>query len=586
MRLGRAPLGACLLAALSCSDGAAPVDAGGGERRLTIPTPPGPDIGLPPGGEQSLRARHTDGSRPLPGVKIQFAIFGDPRGSTLSADSASTNSDGEAAVMLRAGAMTARFQVRVSAPKAKDAVFYVAVSNAGFGALRVGSQYAGALPETKLERISYRLYARSCATIDPLKPDDSVPERVVDGLAAKVAFNALPLDEDIAVVVVAADSSLHALATGCVEVPHGTLKPKLEVLVVVELRDLPFQLAGSYALESDVQLPQAPAPGSRPLSDALRAWSDLSDCHEDPAQLLIDCVLDAIDPGDPLDCQIGPPSAKTAALIAERGVLAGGCRGEQTDRGTLSLDRKLRLAMEATSTATLASIASVATSASGLLRHLRTRSTLVVLSLSAAGDISFSHRLDAVGFPGAGVGVLYQVSEVGLPQPMASPVAGRVSTWQLKIEEHSVSMRYGLIARLALGQLVLLPAGLPDTSAKLAGQVAALVKQPAGSTMLVGCPAIEAIACEAARLDAGCLGAACLSGLSALAAYLDGGFAQIDAPRADLTWRGEVELVDEDADRLADALGKKEAPGIWKARLLMGTESVTPEESTFLGKRL
>jgi hypothetical protein len=586
MCLGRVNLlGVCLLATLSCSDSATPVDAGDGERQLAIPAPPGPDIGLAPGGEQSLRVRHTDGSRPLAGVKIQFAIFGDPRGSTLSADSSATNSNGEAAVMLRAGAVTARFQVRVSAPKAKDAVFYVAVSNAGFGALRVGSQYSGSL-EAKLERVSYRLYDRACAAIDPLKPDDSVPERVVDGVAARVAFNALPLDEDLTIVVVGADKLLHPLATGCVEVPHGTLKPKLEVLVVVALRDLPFQLGGSYALQSELYLPQAPASGSRPLSDALRPWNDLSDCHEDPAQLLLDCVLDAIDPGDPLDCQLGPPSAKTAALLAERGVLAGACRGEQTDRGTLSLDRKLRLAMEATSGSTLASIASVATSGSSLLRHLRTKSTLLMLSLSPSGEVSFSHRLDAVGFPGGGVGAVYQISEVGLPQPLASPVAGGVSSWQLKIEEHSLSLRYGLLARRALGQLVLLPAGLPDTSAKLAGQIAALVKQPSGSTMLVGCPAIEAVACASARLPADCLGAACLTGLSALAAHLDGGFAQLDGPGANVTWRGEVELVDDNADRLADALGKTDAPGIWKARLLMGTESVTPEESTFLGKRL
>src|SRR5579859_5158653 len=97
---------------------------GGPPLALEIQSPPGSQIGLHYGVSTELIVLYrTDDAarRPLAGQPVRFSIFGDPAGSTLSADRALTDAMGLAKVTLTAGAAEATFRVTASALNAPDA---------------------------------------------------------------------------------------------------------------------------------------------------------------------------------------------------------------------------------------------------------------------------------------------------------------------------------------------------------------------------------------------------------------------------------------------------------------------------------
>ena len=138
-----------------------------------------------------------------------------------------------------------------------------------------------------------------------------------------------------------------------------------------------------------------------------------------------------------------------------------------------------------------------------------------------------------------------------------------------------------------MGELVLAKAGLPVTSAALAAKLAGLVKGSFGGKLFSGCPAIEVLACKAARLGPGCLGQACTQGLTAFARYLDAGFVAMDkhANVPDLTLEGSVDLLDDDGDLKIDSLGTQKSPGVWTTTMGLAEYKVEPKEAAFVGKR-
>lgn len=592
-----------------CSDGQPPQDAGTVEgRTLEVLTPPGPDVGLRPGAEQTLRVRYLDLSgTPVGGAAIHFAIFGDPHGSTLSSDSAATDSGGVASIRVHAGAVDSRFRVQASAAGAKDANFYVEVSDAGFGAVSVSAHYQGLLDanaQAQLTKVVYSLYGNiGCASIDPFNPPPALRARSAEKLSQKVTFESLPLDLSHTIAATAHrqigtghQAPWELRAVGCVELPVGVLKgcgiesngsqpcdKQLDVSLLL-LDQLP-KLPGTYNLISRITLPKT----NRPLEEALAPWVDLTDCPLDPEQLLLDCILDAVDGKDPLDCLVTQPSAKTLPLLAERGALAGGCRAAATDRGTLSLEQRLRNLCASGGQDARDALEQVESSAAEALREVLLDSVLKIQSLSVSGEVVATHRLNLISFVSLSPPnvVTFQVPQIGLARWLADPVQGSVGpvsgsvwSWQLLLQPHLFSLSYGLVTRSAMGALVLQPAKLPATSSDLAAHLADLV-QNKGSK---GCAAIEPVLCEAARLEPGCLGSACLDGQTALATHLDSGFVGIDAQPTDLTLEGTVQLIDNDGDLIVDGLGQSTAPGKWTVELKLGGEVVTPQQATFIGK--
>lgn len=581
---------AIVVAAAACPPTEVHDDAGSAGRKLEVVKPYGPDVGLRPGQEALLKVRYTEaGGAPIQGAEVRFAIYGDPRGSTLSSDRATTGPDGAAALTVRAGASTARFQVRASASLAADASFFIEASDAGFGSLQVEGAYSGSTARVLLTDVLwYLLRSGSCVGVDPMNPGEVQRTRKTTGLEQEVLFEALPVNLDHRFLARASTADGKARAVGCVELPASALRVDQKLSLTLKLSDVQPVLAGTYSLTSTITLPAGSSGTTwpRPLADALSPFADLADCPHDPAEKLLDCITDALDSGDALDCQVTAPSAKTSALVLERGAISQGCRGDLTSRGTPSLDKQLSTAMLAADPKVLAALAQVEPSARAVLGEVQILSTLSLSNLDSAGRALASHRLDSVAFGGTGKQQSFKASDIGLAIPAASALEARVQNWHLSLPSHALSLRFGLLGRLALGQGVLVPSGLPETSAALLTKVATLATTMQGSKKLSGCAAIDAMACKAARLGSGCLGTACDAGIAALASHLDAGFSALDQHKAaDLTLRGEADLHDTDGDLDVDALGSSTVKGLWHLRMQLGDDEVQPGNAIFTGKR-
>jgi hypothetical protein len=594
-------LAAALLVFAACN-GESPASDGGPvePRTLTILTPPGLDVGLRPSEQQTLRVRYTELSgAPLSQAPVRFAIFGDPRGSTLSTDTAFTDGQGVASIKIHAGAVDARFQVQTSAAGAETVTFYVEVSAAGFGAITISSDYKGYLPPAtaaQLSSVTYFLYSSvGCGSFDPFNPPPSLRKRVTQKLSQTFVFDSLPLDQSHTLAAHAfrpmVDGSTQLRATGCVELPQGALRPckgsgacpkEDQLKVTLLVTDVWPRVVASYEVTSRLTLPKT----NRPLADALKAWVDMTDCPLDPEQRLLDCILDARDMDDPLDCKVEDPSASTQALLLERGELQSGCRGPKSGHGTKSLEQLLR---DLAGTKGRLQLSDVEQLAAEALREIELETTLAIQSLAtdSSGLIVASHQLRKVSFVTSQNAAAFDVPDVGVAKWLAAPIQGQVVStlasgwdWELFLEQHSFSLLYGALAREALGQLVLGPKGLPPASKQLALHLAGLV-QSKGQT---GCAAIESVVCDAARLKPGCLGQACVDGLSALAGILDKGFKTIDSQNTDLSLEGTAQLKDSDGDLRVDGLGDTTTPGSWKATLSLGADVITPQQSVFTGQ--
>ena len=262
-----------MAAAFGCSDPPPAADGGTARGFLQILNSGGQDVGLRPNKEATLRVRYTDRlGTPFAHAKIQFAIYGDPKGSSLSLGATATDDSGEASVTVRAGASAATFSVRVTAPQ--DVVtFYMEVTNAELSALSIHSKYAGSLPLLSLVKVTYFLtHEVKCATFDPLKPPGDARERTAPMVGQTVTFKAVPMNLDHAVLGRARDGKGVVRATGCVDVPRAVLKSDQTVRVWLSLADLLPRVAGTYSLITNITIPKGGAKAAswpRPVADAL-----------------------------------------------------------------------------------------------------------------------------------------------------------------------------------------------------------------------------------------------------------------------------------------------------------------------------
>ncbi|PID38422.1 MAG: hypothetical protein CSB49_05700 [Proteobacteria bacterium] len=579
-----------LASAASCSNGDPIRGEGGVEGRVLRFLSVGPDVGLKPGQTRVLTVGFEGANGgALASEALSFAFYGDPRGSTLSTDLATTDSNGHAQVELRAGARETAFEVRVSADGAEPLAFAVQISKVGFATITLSLRYKGALlNDDQLATVNLRLFAGApCAELSASDATTPLRQRSVSGLAPSVSFAALPIDRDHTVHTVAFDSANKLRAWSCLEVPKALLEEAQALHLEQALDDASPLVDGRYALVSVLQLPKA----NRPLAAALAPWSELSRCPYAPAQQLLDCALDARDGGDPLDCVIEAPSVETQALIAERGLLSGGCRGPLSAGGGPSIDARLAEALSTRGKSALDALAALHTDAPAALSKIEVKSKLVLGATDAAGQTVASHRLLEVSFATKTKRARYKLSAFPLAAPQgASAIKATVSGWQLELAPHDLSLRAGLLLRAALGDLLLVPRQLPASSKELVVHLAKLVEVGSGATKRQGCEAISAIACDLARLPQGCLSQACPAGLVAFAARLDAGFTALDDhPFADLELGGKALIDDGDGRLRVDRLGADAnaggAPGRWTtAELQLASEALTVKEATFTGR--
>jgi hypothetical protein len=207
-------------------------------------------------------------------------------------------------------------------------------------------------------------------------------------------------------------------------------------------------------------------------------WRDLGDCPLDPAQLLLDCTIDALSPetaGDPLDCKpsavAGGEGALGDALAARRGLpirtarhAPTACRGAFDSAMAPSLDAIAMGLFGSPTPALVIALPAIGDDAAHVLETVRLSSTLDVQSAGRPDEYVVTHTLAGARFRSFATG---QTGDVALT-PLALPALTAYTTaitrdGLLVIDNHGFSLRLGRVARAGFGAVALAPRGVaPD----------------------------------------------------------------------------------------------------------------------------
>jgi hypothetical protein len=561
-------------------------------------------IALSPGEAGTASVFLTSRGKPAAGQTVGFAIVdgagAGAQGATLAAASAVTDAAGTATVGVRAGLATASLRIQATIGSA-SAEIAVIVETGTVGGVMVAPFFApSSTAAAATTGLAVRFFDQmSCRDLDLAHPPD--PARGVTSLAVGgTAFYDFVNTGDLSAAVGQAldvhGTATTVLARGCVDVPGSSLLANSTVEVALPLYDATPDPVGTFAVTSTLSF-QPPLAAAAALA---APWNDLSDCPLDPAQLWLDCTLDALSgstAADPLDCVpstvSGGEGALGDALAARRGVvLVDGtgaptdCRSAHDGGGAESLDAiALGLFGSPTPPALLA-LPAIAADASGLLDTVTLQSILTIQPSSVGGGYLVTHTLSSAVFgqpngPGA-----VPLAPLGLPILTAYTTA-TANDGLLVIGNHGFTLRLGTAARSAFGPLSLVPRGLPATAAGLVPALFALAHSADGAA--IGCAALDATLCPAVSAPAGCLSAACASGLQALVAKLDGAFDGADGVGLDLTLSGSTPLHETHGDGLASKLGGSGIDpaqvGVWSVdlRTSLGRDLLT---ATLNGDRI
>jgi hypothetical protein len=578
-------LAAALVLAAAC---------GGSEKAPPSPTTPrsltaeDETVKVPPGGTGVLGFT-LDGpsGAPLPGATVSFAIIDVPmgasQGATLTEASAVTDAQGRCTARVSAGLATV-FRVRATSANATAEVAVV-VGAGQDGAVEVAPFFpvpAGAHAAAVATTIEILLLDnRSCSNIDLRDPPQPArSSHTVPASGATVPYGFLQTNVSYAIVGRARDGGGGVRALGCTDLPGTVLVVGGSVQVALPLVDAGPNPAGTYVATWPLPI-SPPLPAAASLA---ATWRDLTDCPLDPAQLLLDCAIDALGPTsvfDPVDCiptgVQGADGPVGDALVALRGDFLLGpdgaptrCRGSKMAGGSLSIDAIVQGMFGSPLPQSFVALASAAGDAPRLFDHLQVRSTLDVRAPRSLTDVDVTHTLTNLSFtlPDGSADVSTDVSLVKLGLPvLTAKTSGTVTDDLLTIAPHGFTVRLGQAARAAFGTLSLARRGLPETAPEVVAAVAALAHTDDGQ--LAGCVAIDEVLCPRVAQPAGCLVTACAIGLNVLAARLDAAFTAADGTDLDLYLSGSAPLLETRADGLADRLGDQPSghPGTWNIDL-------------------
>ena len=418
---------------------------------------------------------------------------------------------------------------------------------------------------------------RSCSGIDVRHPPQ--PLRTMHSLPASGAvtrYDLLATNVGYAIVGRALDSRGGIRALGCVDLPGRALVPGGSVQIALPLVDAGPDPIGTYA--ATTPLPIAP-----PLAAAATiaaTWRDLTDCPLDPAQLWLDCTIDALGPAnadDPVDCvpstTPGGDGALGDALAALRGVLLAGpdgaptaCRGSRGAGNAPSLDAVVQGMFGSPAPQAFIRLAAAAADAPHLFDELQLRSTLEVRAGATLSDATVTHTLTSLAFALPSATTDVPLVMLGLPV-LTATTTGVITDDTLTIAQHGFTARLGSAARVAFGTLALAPRGLPADAPDVVALIASLAHSEDGK--LAGCVALDEEVCPRVGRPAGCLVTACATGLNALAARLDASFEAADGTGLDLYLEGSAPLLETHEGGLAGRLGDLQGAraGTWTVDL-------------------
>jgi len=555
--------GTALLAALVASAGAcaggSPGEAPTGTRRLTAD----PEMTqISPGGTGSVRFVLTSGGVPIAGETVSFAIVDVPetpepegQGAVLLASSAVTDALGAASVEVRVDRPTV-FRVNGTAGSAEDEVAVIVAVAAG-NIVVVPFLATNSNAAARTSRIEVRLFDdRRCADIDLADPPP--PPRGITGLeqlppsGGMAHFEIISTTESSAIVGSAHDGHGVRIAIGCVDLMGSSLVAGGSVEVSLPLQDAIPSPVERFAVTSPISF----APPLAAAALIAGPWRDLGDCPLDPAQLLLDCTIDALSPetdGDPLDCKpsavAGGEGALGNALAARRGLLiedparvATACRGAFDGAMAPSLDAIAMGLFGSPTPALLIALPAIGADAAHVLDTVTLSSSLEVQSAGRPDEYVATHTLAGATFTSFTSRGSAEVALTPLALPaLTSYPAATTRDGLLIIDNHGFSLRLGRVARAGFGAVALAPRGVPPDAGGLIAAIAALARSPDGAVS--GCAAFDRALCAAVGSAAGCLATACPAGLGALAARLDGVFDAADGTGLDLYLAGAAALV-------------------------------------------
>jgi hypothetical protein len=567
-----------LLAALVASGACAGGDPGTTPSEDRVITPDPGTIHVRPGETGTARFVLTSGGVPIAAQPVSFTIVDNPdipgveaMGATLVDSSAVTDVSGVAAVEVRAGVAT-EFRVRATAGN-EQAELVVNVAPGDTGSVLVVPFFApnsnAAEPTTGIEVLFFDDTA--CAGINlanpplPIRPPVSLPKS-----GGTASFAEVSISSSGAAVGRALNARGVAIALGCVDLPGASLLADGVVSVTLPLYDAVPSPIGSYTVMTTLDF----VPPLAAAAAIASAWRDLSDCPLDPAQLFLDCTIDALSPAtaaDPLDCKPNPAAGAEGgalgdALAARRGkpivdltLAVTACRGAASDDlGTPSLEAIAMGLFGSPTPALVVALPAIGNDAAHVLDHVRLVSKLDVQSGGRPEEYLVTHTLVDAGFTSSvdPYGAEVMLTSLALPSLSAyTPAVTRDGL--LVVANHGFSLRLGRVARAGFGAAALAPR---DVSPDAGGLIAALAALARSDGTASGCAAFDRALCTAVGRAEGCLATACPAGLSALAARLDAVFDAADGAGLDFYLAGSATLVDTHNDGSANQLGDPNDP--------------------------
>lgn len=312
-----------------------------------------PAVMLMPADEVEIVVRYVDeNSAPIDNAAVSFTLIGNAQDSGLSRLTTTTDGAGHATTRLIAGVRAASFQVRVSASGAQPVVVDAAVSDRGFGNLRVTAAYAGKRLVTQRRVLLFA--GKSCAEVVSASSPDR--QSNLTAVSDEARFIGLPAETRYAVLALGAGAPAIVLAQGCVD--DVAIAADSEASVSVALLDFDLSPWGDYTLNVELDthvvaqelsdhvrnhaMPNAPGVTMTPAQRLLSALEETLrlDPEALPQLAAADALRELRDMGDAdaelqaeiEDAQNGP--AETQAWLADRLM-------DELDTVTLTFDLRI-----------------------------------------------------------------------------------------------------------------------------------------------------------------------------------------------------------------------------------------------------
>jgi len=483
-------------------------------------------------------------------------------------------------LQIRAGRELTTFEVRVSAPNASDLSLVVSVNERGeFAMLDVVAQPLGPLvAEGTLRAFLWDQSAAgpSCGDISPYAPPATPRVKHASAADAILNFGALEPSHGYTLLVTWEETgSLYA--AGCTEIPATALVPGAAIRVLVPIHLTNLRPQGPYVVKTRLLVGRL---------DLITGAFGFAACPLGPADLILDCLLDAFQTSgeDPLDCvpsqeDLAQPVAIT--LSAHRGaLLPTGCHDASIipTVQSPSLESVLHnhLASSDPALASALAVAVAPDTVSRALAEATLSSELTFEPTPSEGHFVARHVLTKLVFLSGQGDASWKTDlwTLGLPHLVAQDIAARrLATGEVAIAQHKFSLRFGRLARQALGELIFAPLGLPKESSDLVTLLLQAIASDHGSA----CEALDALLCDAAGLQTGCL-PNCEDALARLPSAFDARFRALD---------GGADFMLEGTARLANASSGPEATslqdGLWTVGLGPSSSRIT-FAATFAGE--